>query len=84
MLRELMGSDVLRGAIASLESLPSLPNLCDELTELIGETSPSVDAVADVITRDIAMSGKVVQLVSSGFFGPVRTPFVLCSRATPT
>jgi putative nucleotidyltransferase with HDIG domain len=72
MLRELMGSEVLRGAIASLESLPSLPNLCDELTDLIHRDRPSIDAVADVITRDVAMSGKVVQLVSSGFFGPAR------------
>jgi putative nucleotidyltransferase with HDIG domain len=72
MLRELMSSEVLRGAIASLESLPSLPNLCDELAELINRERPSIDAVAEIITRDVAMSGKVVQLVSSGFFGPPR------------
>ncbi len=72
MLRELMDSDVLRAAIASLESLPSLPNLCDQLAEIIDREQPSIDAIADVIAQDVAMSSRVVQLVSSGFFGPAR------------
>jgi putative nucleotidyltransferase with HDIG domain len=72
VLREMITSSVIRGAIASLESLPSLPDLCDEVTDLVQQDRPDIDAIADVIARDTAMGLKVVQLVSSGFFGPPR------------
>ncbi|MCK4628178.1 MAG: HDOD domain-containing protein [Sedimentisphaerales bacterium] len=68
-LRDLLTNEKLRGLIAQLESLPSLPSLYAELIEQIRDNDCSVDEVAKIISRDVGMSAKIMQLVNSAFFG---------------
>ncbi len=72
MLRKLLAVDELRGVITAIESLPCLPSLYNELTEELRSSDASVISVAQTISKDITMSGKVLQLVSSGFLGQSR------------
>ncbi|MCD4825737.1 MAG: HDOD domain-containing protein [Phycisphaerae bacterium] len=72
MLRDLLPVEKLREAISALESLPSMPSLYDELTRQLRGPEVSVKSVCRIISADIGMSGKLLQLVGSGFFGPPR------------
>ncbi len=59
----------LRRLIAQIPSLPSLPNLyMDLLNELRSEHS-STTRVAEIISRDLGMTTKLMQLANSAFFG---------------
>ena len=71
-LRELLSDEKLRGAITSVESLPSPASLHDELTAKLLSPDVSISSVRRTISNDIAMSAKILQLVSSGFFGAPR------------
>lgn len=68
-LRHLLEDDALRAIISRIDSLPSLPKLYGEILEELRTTTPSINKVAQIITSDIAMSSKILQLVNSAFFG---------------
>ncbi len=58
-----------REAVSCVQWLPSQAQVYQELADQIESSAASIERVATVIARDIGMSAKVVQLVSSGFFG---------------
>ena len=58
--------------------LPSQTHVYRELAEHIESSTVSIEKAAGIIARDVGMSAKVVQLVSSGFFG---TPQRILSAA---
>ncbi|MCX5908585.1 MAG: response regulator [Deltaproteobacteria bacterium] len=68
-LRNVLADDGLKEMISSIESLPSLPSLYMEITEELRSPSSSLQKVGKVISKDIAMTAKVLQLVNSAFFG---------------
>jgi HD-like signal output (HDOD) protein len=71
-LRDLLTDPALRLVVARLESLPSLQGLYLELMhELQSETS-SIARIGRIISQDIGMTAKVLQLVNSAFFGHIR------------
>ncbi len=72
MLRRLLAVEKLRSMISAMESLPALPPLLMELTEELNSPEATIASVAQIIAKDVSMSGKMVQLVGSGFFGPPR------------
>jgi HD-like signal output (HDOD) protein/ActR/RegA family two-component response regulator len=59
----------LRGCVAGASSLPSLPRLYAELTELLASGDASARDAARVIQSDMAMAAKVLQLANSAYFG---------------
>ena len=68
-LRDLLGNQDVTGIVSRLDSLPSLPTLYLELTEELRSPEPSVAKVSRLISADIAMTAKILQLVNSAFFG---------------
>jgi HD-like signal output (HDOD) protein len=50
-------------------SLPSVPRVCAELTELLASGSAGASDAAMIIEQDIAMAAKVLQLANSAYFG---------------
>jgi len=68
-LRNLLADDRFRELLAQIESLPSLPALYQELMEELESPEASVKAVERIVSQDIGMSAKVLQLVNSAFFG---------------
>ncbi len=68
-LRELLANDKLKGLVAQILSLPSMPDLYLKLLDELNAEDPAIDRVGDVIQRDPAMCAKLLQLVNSAFFG---------------
>jgi HD-like signal output (HDOD) protein len=68
-LKDLLENAELKGLVSRLDSLPSLPALYLQLTEELQRPEPSLAKVAKLISADIAMTAKVLQLVNSAFFG---------------
>jgi HD-like signal output (HDOD) protein len=69
ILEELLEVEELRGLIQEMESLPSLPTFYYDLLQEIESPEGSVKKVGEIISRDISMSAKILQLVNSAFFG---------------
>lgn len=68
-LRKLLGAEKLVELVSAMEFVPSLPRLYKELTDELLRPNASIESVARTIASDVGMSAKVLQLVSSGFFG---------------
>ncbi len=68
-LHEQLQATALREVTAKIKSLPSLPSIYGELVQEIKSDDVSLDRVADIISSDVAMTAKVMQLVNSSFFG---------------
>lgn len=68
-LRDLLVSDRLKQLATRLRSLPTLPVLHARLTEELRKEDPSLERVTEIISKDIGMTTKILQLVNSAFFG---------------
>ncbi|MFC1782994.1 HDOD domain-containing protein [Planctomycetota bacterium] len=68
-LQSLLKNDKILGLISELESLPSLSTLYTELMEQLHSDNASVEAVGEIVSRDVGMTAKILQLVNSAFFG---------------
>lgn len=71
-LRDLLTNEPLLSAVTGLEKLPSLPANYEALMLEVRSPDASAQSVARIVTRDFAMSAKVLQLVNSAFFGLAR------------
>ena len=71
-LRSLLADESIKRIVSQTETLPSLPKV---YTEVIGElqsADPSVKKVGEIISSDLGMTAKILQIVNSAFFGLVR------------
>jgi putative nucleotidyltransferase with HDIG domain len=71
-MRKLLNDEKIADIISAIESVSPLPRLYDELLEKIILPEASIESVARIISMDVGMSGKILQLVNSSFFGPPR------------
>jgi HD-like signal output (HDOD) protein len=68
-LRDLLLNEDLKQLTTRLSSLPVLPTLYLELTDELGRKDPSVENISEIISQDVGMTSKIMQLVNSAFFG---------------
>ncbi|NCC52144.1 MAG: HDOD domain-containing protein [Spartobacteria bacterium] len=68
-LRDVLHSEPLKALVSQIDTLPSLPDTYTHLMEELQSADPSIQRVGDIISQDMAMSAKVLQLVNSAFFG---------------
>lgn len=68
-LRDLLSVPELTELVSRLVRLPSLPSLYLELMKEIRSPEPTVRSVAAIISKDVAMTARVLQLANSAFFG---------------
>ncbi len=68
-MRHLLENDSLIKIISRIESLPSLPTLYTEVIEAVNSPDGSLARVGEIISKDVGMSAKILQLVNSSFFG---------------
>ncbi len=76
-LRDLLCNEQLKQLATRVKCLPSLPALYQQLNEEFQKDDPSLEKVGEIISRDIGMTSKILQLVNSAFFGlpqPVSNP----------
>ncbi|MEM7576482.1 MAG: response regulator [Planctomycetota bacterium] len=68
-LRDTLNTPGLQTLVTQLGALPSPPTLYQKLTQQITDPNSTLDDVAATVEQDPAMSGKILQLVNSSFFG---------------
>lgn len=68
-LRRLLAKENIRALVSQTQSLPSLPQLYTAVMKEIRDPRGSIRKVGELISRDIAMTGKVLQIVNSAYFG---------------
>lgn len=59
----------VRELVAGFDSLPSLPDAYAELVAEMNSSEACIESAGRIISRDIGMSTKVLQLINSSFFG---------------
>tara|TARA_R110002072_G_scaffold119555_3_gene252466 strand:- start:23160 stop:24350 length:1191 start_codon:yes stop_codon:yes gene_type:complete len=65
-------NDTLNKFITKTDSLLPLPKLYQEITNVMQSENGSLTEVASIISKDIAMTAKILQLANSAFFGLTR------------
>ncbi|HVY26275.1 MAG TPA: HDOD domain-containing protein [Polyangiaceae bacterium] len=68
-LRSLLARAEMRQLVGSSNELPSAPRTFIELSNALANPHTSARTVSEIIERDIAISARVLQLVSSAFYG---------------
>lgn len=68
-LRKQFDNPLVRQLAGQTDSLPTLPDVYRELVHELDSPSSSLARVGEIISSDIAISAKILQLVNSSFFG---------------
>lgn len=68
-VRGLLRNAELQAVVSRLQAMPSLPALYIEVTNELENVEPSITRIANLISEDMAMTAKMLQLVNSAFFG---------------
>ncbi len=68
-LHEILDNEELQATLASIDSLPTRPELYDELTTMLSSDEPSTVQVADLVEQDTSVTAKLLQLANSAFYG---------------
>lgn len=71
-LRNLLEDESIKRIVSQTETLPSLPEVYTEVISELQSSDPSVQKVSEIISADLAMTAKILQVVNSAFFGLVR------------
>jgi HD-like signal output (HDOD) protein/ActR/RegA family two-component response regulator len=72
-MRSLLSRPEMRELVGSSNELPSAPRTFIELSSALSNPSASARTVAEIVERDTGMSARVLQLVSSAFYGLPRS-----------
>jgi putative nucleotidyltransferase with HDIG domain len=68
-MRDLLANQSLKTVISRLRAIPSLPTLYEELTAALRREDPSLTQIAKIISKDVGMAAKILQLANSAFVG---------------
>ncbi len=68
-LRDILVDESLKKVVSGLDTLPSMPELYQEILNELQSDDPSIQRVGDIISKDVGMTAKILQLVNSAFFG---------------
>jgi len=68
-LRVLLDNDRLKRLVTRIRALPTLPASQNQLAEELQKESPSIERVGEIISHDLGMTAKILQIVNSAFFG---------------
>jgi len=62
-------SKSLKNYIKKIDKLPTIPAVAYEILNLVGDDSVSVSKIESVVENDPAISGKILSVANSAFFG---------------
>ena len=68
-IKDRLANRDLRSLVSQVTTLPSIPRVYAEVLEELHSPRGSVDRVGQIISQDVAMTAKILQLVNSSFFG---------------
>lgn len=82
-LRDLLADSAVQTLVAGQHALPTPPAIYDDLSRALRSPEPSLDDVARIVSQDPGLTVKVLQIASSGYFGPqcnITTPIEAVGR----
>ena len=68
-IKQKLGHEKLRELTGGMANLPGIPELYLEIAEVLQSPSTSSDRIAEIASKDPALSAKLLQLSNSAFFG---------------
>lgn len=68
-LNDLLYSENLTRVISKMTSLPTLPSIYIDLIELMKSPVFSMAQVGEIISRDIGLTARILQVINSAYFG---------------
>lgn len=68
-LKTLMLDSNILNVINGISELPSIPTIYLKLEQLLNSSNVSLSKVAELISNDVSISAKILQIVNSAFFG---------------
>ncbi|MEO0616641.1 MAG: response regulator [Pseudomonadota bacterium] len=68
-LRGMLASDRLRKLTAEVGQMPSVPEVYQRISAEMGKDEPSLAEISTIVSEDLGMTAKLLQLVNSAFFG---------------
>ncbi len=68
-LRDILESEGIRRLVSGIKNLPSLPIVYQDLMAELQSPEPSIKKAARIVSQDIGMVTKILQMVNSAFFG---------------
>lgn len=68
-----MNKNLERKKIEQIENLPTLPEVANKLLRIINDPLTTAHDVANLISRDLSLTSKVLRLANSAFYGVPRT-----------
>jgi len=71
-LRVMLDDPGLKQLVSRTHSLPSIPSVYTKLMKAVQSPEVTPKEIGQIISQDLAMSAKVLQLVNSAFFGTQR------------
>jgi len=71
--QDFVSHDAFQRLLASITSLPVLPQIYNELMKELRSEDCSLERAGLIVARDMGLSAKILQLVNSAFFGLGRT-----------
>jgi HD-like signal output (HDOD) protein len=69
MMRAFLPDEDLKSLVSRIDTLPSLPRLYVEINKELNSEDPSIAKVAEIVSKDLSVTAKLLQLVNSSFFG---------------
>ena len=69
-------SEALKNYINKIDKLPTIPAIAHEILNLVGDAAVSVSKIENIVENDPAISGKILSVANSAFFGtkyPIKT-----------
>jgi HD-like signal output (HDOD) protein len=68
-LHRILAVERIQTLISRMQSLPALPAVYNQLVDELQSPEASTATAGQIISRDVGMSAKILQLVNSAFFG---------------
>ena len=68
-LRDKLANESLKRLVSQVTTLPSLPEVYHDVVRELRSPDASIQSVAQLISKDVGMTTKLLQLVNSSFFG---------------
>lgn len=71
-LHDLLTSSELRAAVGDIDRLPTLPRVFEEVLALLSDPRSSSSEISALISQDVSLAARLLQLVNSSFFATAR------------
>ena len=68
-----LANDKLKARVAQMRTFPTLPSVYFEVLRALESPTASAETIGELISRDLAITAKVIQTVNSAVFGLART-----------